>query len=99
MTGRERRAENRNKLKPHLNLYRWRVRQERVEYVFVHLFQLYFYGLLYRTQEVRDFNPITNSLAQWTLVDGSQPAVTEHLPHNVALKEEEDRKMGFPVKV
>ncbi len=32
-------------------------------YVFVHLFQLYFCTLLHRTQEVRDLNPITDSLA------------------------------------
>jgi len=43
------------------------------------LFQLYFYALLHRTQEVRDFSPITNSLAQWTLVDGGQSAVTMNI--------------------
>jgi len=53
--------------------------KERVGYVFVHLFQLYFYALLHRTQEVRDFSPITNSLAQWTLVDGGQSAVTMNI--------------------
>lgn len=67
-------------------------------YVFVHLFQLYFCTLLHRTQEVRDLNPITDSLAC-----GWKPTRCnyEHLPmkiNNFSLQEQDDTKMGFPVK-